>query len=68
MQPHWNSEVHKMTVIVRKKFLEKDGELFEECQRQYAEKQDKALEVGERRESTWQKLAVLLLNKLLEHI
>ncbi|KAG9134583.1 hypothetical protein Leryth_000915 [Lithospermum erythrorhizon] len=68
MQPHWNSEVHKLTVQVRKKFLQKDGELFEECQRQYAEKQDKAREEAERRESTWQKLAVLAAQQALEHI
>lgn len=57
IQSHWNQAVHGLTVNVRKMFFEMDAELFEECQRQYAEKEARAGEVEELRELTWQRLA-----------
>ncbi|KAL3536224.1 hypothetical protein ACH5RR_004685 [Cinchona calisaya] len=57
IQSHWNQAVHGLTVNVRKMFLEMDVELFEECQRQFAEKEARARELEEQRELTWQKLA-----------
>ncbi|TYI58862.1 hypothetical protein E1A91_D11G391800v1 [Gossypium mustelinum] len=56
IQSHWNTEVHGLTVNVRKMFLEMDAELVDECQKQLAEKQAKAREVAEQREMTWKKL------------
>lgn len=57
IQNHWNQAVHGLTVNVRKMFLEMDAELFEECQREHAERGLKAKEVEEQRELTWKKLA-----------
>ncbi|XP_050228719.1 serine/threonine protein phosphatase 2A 57 kDa regulatory subunit B' beta isoform [Mercurialis annua] len=57
IQTHWNQAVHGLTVNVRKMFLEMDTELFEECQRQYTEKESRAKEVEEHREQTWKRLA-----------
>ncbi|KAM1037571.1 hypothetical protein ACFX15_031745 [Malus domestica] len=57
IQNHWNQAVHGLTVNVRKMFLEMDAELFEECQRQRAEREARAREVEEQRELTWKKLA-----------
>jgi len=57
IQSHWNQAVHGLTVNVRKMFLEMDVELFEECQRQYAEREAKARELEEQRELMWQRLA-----------
>jgi len=37
--------------------MEMDPELFEECQRQYEEKQAKSKEVEEQRQYTWKRLA-----------
>lgn len=37
-------------------FLNIDAELFEECQRQYIEKEDKAQELEERRQMAWRRL------------
>lgn len=56
IQSHWNQAVHGLTVNVRKMFLEMDAELFEECQRQYAEKEARAKELEEQRQVTWQRL------------
>ncbi|GFS45801.1 protein phosphatase 2A regulatory B subunit family protein [Actinidia rufa] len=49
--------VNGLTVNVRKMFLDMDAELFEECQKEYAEKEASASELKERREWTWQRLA-----------
>lgn len=57
IQSHWNQAVHGLTVNVRKMFFEMDAELFEECQRQYAEREEKARELEEQRELIWQRLA-----------
>lgn len=57
IQSHWNQAVHGLTVNVRKMFLEMDADLFEECQRQLAEREARSREVEEQRELTWKKLA-----------
>lgn len=57
IQSHWNQAVHGLTVNVRKMFLEMDVDLFEECQRQYAEREANARELEEQRELTWKMLA-----------
>jgi len=57
IQSHWNQAVHGLTVNVQKMFLEMDAELFEECQRQYAERQAKAKDLEEQRELNWKRLA-----------
>ncbi|KAL2323200.1 hypothetical protein Fmac_027579 [Flemingia macrophylla] len=54
---HWNQAVHGLTVNVRKMFVEMDAELFEECQRQHAEKEAKAKEIEEKRQLKWKRLA-----------
>ncbi|XP_028789952.1 serine/threonine protein phosphatase 2A 57 kDa regulatory subunit B' beta isoform-like [Neltuma alba] len=56
IQSHWNQAVHGLTVNVRKMFTEMDAELFEECQRQYAEKEAKTKSVEEQRELNWKRL------------
>lgn len=38
-------------------FLEMDSELFEECEKQFAEKEARAAELEEKREMTWKRLA-----------
>ncbi|XP_047316537.1 serine/threonine protein phosphatase 2A 57 kDa regulatory subunit B' beta isoform [Impatiens glandulifera] len=57
LKSHWNQAVHGLTANVRKMLSELDIELFEECQRQYEEKEAKAKELEERRQLTWQRLA-----------
>ncbi|XP_024983909.1 serine/threonine protein phosphatase 2A 57 kDa regulatory subunit B' beta isoform-like [Cynara cardunculus var. scolymus] len=57
VESHWNQVVHGLTVNVRKMFQEMDVKLFEECQKQYAEKEANAREAEEQRRLTWQKLA-----------
>ncbi|KAK7390840.1 hypothetical protein VNO78_18968 [Psophocarpus tetragonolobus] len=56
MKSHWNRAVIGLTANVRKMFLEMDAELFEECQRQYIEKEVKARELEEKRQLTWKQL------------
>lgn len=57
IQSHWNQAVHGLTTNIKKMFMEMDPELFEECQRQYEEKQAKSKEVEEQRQYTWKRLA-----------
>lgn len=57
IKSHWNQAVHGLTVNVRKMFMEMDAELFEDCQRQYEEREAKAKEVEEQRELNWKRLA-----------
>ncbi|KAL2229379.1 UNVERIFIED_CONTAM: Serine/threonine protein phosphatase 2A regulatory subunit B beta isoform [Sesamum indicum] len=54
---HWNQAVHGLTVNVRKMFLEMDAELFEQCQRQYIEREFRSRELEEQQETKWQQLA-----------
>lgn len=56
IQSHWNQTVNGLTVNVRKMFSEMDIELFEECQRQFVEKEAKAENLEEQRETKWQRL------------
>ncbi|KAL2324053.1 hypothetical protein Fmac_023111 [Flemingia macrophylla] len=56
MKSHWNRAVHGLTANVRRMFMEMDAELFEECQRQYLEKEARARELEEKRELTWKQL------------
>ncbi|KAK1411803.1 hypothetical protein QVD17_32579 [Tagetes erecta] len=56
IQSHWNQAVHGLTVNVRKMFQEMDAKLFEDCRKQYAEKQAHADETAKQRKLTWQKL------------
>ncbi|KAG2318370.1 hypothetical protein Bca52824_011583 [Brassica carinata] len=57
IQSHWNQAVHGLTTNIKKMFMEMDPELFEECQRQYEDKQAKSKEVEEQRLSSWKRLA-----------
>jgi serine/threonine-protein phosphatase 2A regulatory subunit B' len=63
IQSHWNQAVHGLTANVRKMFLDMDSELFEECQQQYMEKQAKAKEIQEQRESAWRQLEAVVAAK-----
>ncbi|KAK3149718.1 hypothetical protein QOZ80_3AG0221520 [Eleusine coracana subsp. coracana] len=63
IQSHWNQTVHGLTANVRKMFLDMDSELFEECQQQYMEKQAKAKEMQEQRESAWRQLEAVVAAK-----
>lgn len=56
MQGHWNQAVHGLTANVRKMFLDMDNDLFEECQRQFIEKESNAKALEEQRELTWKRL------------
>lgn len=56
MKGHWNQAVHGMTVNVRRMFVEMDAELFEECQKQYSEKEARAQGLEEQRQLTWKRL------------
>ncbi|XP_076915307.1 serine/threonine protein phosphatase 2A 57 kDa regulatory subunit B' beta isoform-like [Bidens hawaiensis] len=53
---HWNPAVHGLTSNIRKMFMEMDMQLFEECQKQYAEKQARDRTVQDQRQQTWQRL------------
>ncbi|KAL1363474.1 hypothetical protein AAHE18_03G151500 [Arachis hypogaea] len=44
-------------LCVHKMFLERDVELFEQCQRQHAEKETKDKDIEEQRKLTWKRLA-----------
>ncbi|MCL7024228.1 hypothetical protein MKW94_010082 [Papaver nudicaule] len=63
MQSHWNQAVHGLTGNVRKMFVEMDSELFEECQRQYEEKEARAKGLEEQRENTWRRLEEVVAAK-----
>lgn len=56
MKSHWNRAILGLTANVRKMFLEMDAELFEECQKNYLEKEARAAELEEKRELTWKQL------------
>ncbi|KAK7343381.1 hypothetical protein VNO77_12071 [Canavalia gladiata] len=66
MKSHWNRAVHGLTANVRKMFLEMDAELFEECQRQYLEKEASARELEEKRELTWKKLEAVAAQAIMD--
>ncbi|KAL8245182.1 hypothetical protein R6Q59_011440 [Mikania micrantha] len=56
IQGHWNPAVHGLTSNIRKMFLDMDNQLFEECQKQYADKQAHAKTTQDQRQETWQRL------------
>ncbi|KAE8676512.1 Serine/threonine protein phosphatase 2A 57 kDa regulatory subunit B' beta isoform [Hibiscus syriacus] len=56
IQNHWNQAIHGLTVNVQKVFMAMDAELFDECERQFEEKESRAQEVEEQREMTWKKM------------
>nr|GME11898.1 serine/threonine protein phosphatase 2A 57 kDa regulatory subunit B' beta isoform-like [Ipomoea batatas] len=56
IQSHWNQAIQGLTGNVQKIFLEMDSDLFQECQRQYAENAACATEQEEQRELRWQRL------------
>nr|GMC48848.1 serine/threonine protein phosphatase 2A 57 kDa regulatory subunit B' beta isoform-like [Ipomoea batatas] len=62
IRDHWNTSVNGLTVNVRKMFLEMDADLFEECQRQYAERVARTAEAEGQRELRWQKLTTAAAN------
>lgn len=64
IQSHWNQAVNGLTANVRKMFLEMDAELFEECQRQYQEKEAHARDLEEQRELTWRRLEAVVAAKV----
>ncbi|CAL0320822.1 unnamed protein product [Lupinus luteus] len=68
MKSHWNQAVHGLTANVRKMLLEMDAELFEECQKQYLEKEARARESEERRELTWKRLEELAAQAVRDDI
>ncbi|KAL0426436.1 UNVERIFIED_CONTAM: Serine/threonine protein phosphatase 2A regulatory subunit B' beta isoform [Sesamum latifolium] len=56
----WNNDhiaVHGLTVNVQKMFMDMDAELFEQCQRQYIERELRSRELEEQQETKWQQLA-----------
>lgn len=57
VQAHWNPAVHGLTSNIKRMFMEMDSELFEECQRQYTQKQALAKLAEDQRQQTWQRLA-----------
>lgn len=60
MQGHWNQAVHGLTANVRKMFLDMDSDLFETCQQQYLEKEEKTKYLEAQRESAWRSIEVAL--------
>ncbi|KAK8588727.1 hypothetical protein V6N12_023148 [Hibiscus sabdariffa] len=56
IQSHWNTEVHGLTVNVKKMFLEMDPDLVDECERRLQDKEVRAGEAEEQREMAWKKL------------
>ncbi|WOK93952.1 hypothetical protein Cni_G02653 [Canna indica] len=63
MRGHWNQAVRGLTANVRKMFLDMDSDLFEECQQQYIEKEEKAKSMEEQRELAWKNLESLVESK-----
>ncbi|KAK8604214.1 hypothetical protein V6N13_099163 [Hibiscus sabdariffa] len=63
IQSHWNTEVHGLTVNVRKMFVEMNPALVEECERLLQEKEAMAGEVEEQREMAWEKLEEAAVEK-----
>lgn len=56
VRDHWNQAVQGLTSNIQRMFLEMDGELYEECQREYDERESKAAELEEQRQLMWQRL------------
>uniref|UniRef100_A0A5B6Z481 Serine/threonine protein phosphatase 2A regulatory subunit n=1 Tax=Davidia involucrata TaxID=16924 RepID=A0A5B6Z481_DAVIN len=56
MQGHWSQAIYGLTVNVQRMFLEMDAVLFEECQRQFVERESRTRELETQRELTWKRL------------
>ncbi|XP_024534322.1 serine/threonine protein phosphatase 2A 57 kDa regulatory subunit B' beta isoform [Selaginella moellendorffii] len=56
VRSHWSQPVHGLTMNVRKMFLEMDTELFQSCQHEYVDDEDKAKDAQEKRDKTWKRL------------
>ncbi|PIA34341.1 hypothetical protein AQUCO_03800140v1 [Aquilegia coerulea] len=63
---HWNLGVHGLTNNVRKMLLEMDNELFEECQKQYLEKETRAKGLEQQRELAWKRLEEVASKSVIE--
>ncbi|KAG6534047.1 serine/threonine protein phosphatase 2A 57 kDa regulatory subunit B' alpha isoform-like [Zingiber officinale] len=63
MLGHWNQAVHGLTANVRKMFLDMDSDLFEACQQQYLEKEEKTKYLEAQRESAWRSIEAALQEK-----
>lgn len=63
---HWNPAVNGLTANVQRMFQEMDVELFEQCERQYLEKETKARDLEEQRELTWKRLEAVAAQAQLE--
>lgn len=59
VRSHWNQAIHGLTTNVQRMFHEMDPELFEECQKEYYEKESRAAELEEKRKLTWQRLEMV---------
>ncbi|XP_058182016.1 serine/threonine protein phosphatase 2A 57 kDa regulatory subunit B' beta isoform-like isoform X2 [Rhododendron vialii] len=68
MQGHWNQAVHGLTGNVRRMFLEMDAELFEECDRQFAEKEARSRDLEEQRELNWKRLEAVACQSSGDHM
>lgn len=68
MQGHWNQAVHGLTGNVRRMFLEMDAELFEECDRQFAEKEARSRDLEEQRELNWKRLEAVAYQSSGDHM
>ncbi|KAG6494428.1 serine/threonine protein phosphatase 2A 57 kDa regulatory subunit B' alpha isoform-like [Zingiber officinale] len=66
MQGHWNQAIHGLTANVRKMFFDMDSHLFEECQRQHLDKEEKAKYLEEQRESAWRSIEAAIQSKVSE--
>merc|ERR1719230_722766 len=53
---HWNSAVHGLTFNVLKLLMEADPALFDECSAKHRTESEKQEEIGEARQSKWDRL------------
>ncbi|KAK7623763.1 armadillo-type protein [Phyllosticta citricarpa] len=60
---HWNRTIHGMVYNAMKLFMEVNPQLFDECSREYAEKQQNASKEQQSRQQRWDKLAELAASK-----
>lgn len=66
IQGHWNQAIHGLTANVRKMFFDMDSHLFEECQQQHLDKEEKAKYLEEQRESAWRIIEAAIQSKASE--
>lgn len=53
---HWNKAIHGLSSNVQRMFIDMDNELFQDCQRQYLEKEAMVQELDKQRALMWRKL------------